>query len=85
MKHSKFSYIIPRGETTTIQVSKEMHRILKMAAKERGLTTNTVVYFALHDGLALMIKKENIKDAELINKIIGFYKEIQERKRRGDR
>ncbi len=83
MKQSKFSYIIPVEERTTVQVTKGMHRILEMAAKERGITLVTLVYFALCDGLSLMIKKENIKDAELISKLLELYRENQKQKRKG--
>ncbi len=83
MAPAKFSYIIPVEERTTVQVTKGMHRILKMAAKERGMTLVTLVYFALCDGLSLMIKKENVKDAVLISNLLEMYRENQKQKRKG--
>ncbi|MFC1938199.1 hypothetical protein ACFLWH_00860 [Chloroflexota bacterium] len=54
-----------------------------MVARERGLTTGTMHYLALREGLAGRIRRKKIKDAELIRKLIGFYDEAPERKKRG--
>ena len=70
MNGQKFKYVVPREDSTWVEVSKDTRRALKAFAKSEELTMVSATYFIIKLGFTYLLAKDQKRKQELINKVM---------------